>query len=356
MGLTTSVVRYAATGLARDAHGRITRKHHVFAKLSRPEVARHFASPAPTEMLAMLVSKGELTHEEAELAALVPIAQDITVESDSGGHTDNRPLAALFPTIRRVVDDIARSRGYSQPIRLGAAGGLGTPSAVAAAFALGAAYVVTGSVNQCATEAGIAEVGRQMLAQADLADVIMAPAADMFELGVKLQVLRRGTMFAQRALRLHQVYELYNSPEEVPSKTRQEIESQIFRATFDEVWAETQRFFAKRDPSQIERAKTDGKHRLALLCRWYLGKSSRWAIDGDPTRRLDYQLWCGPAMGAFNTWVKGSFLEPVEHRTTVQIALNLLEGATVATRASQLRACGLPVPPEGFDFRPRPLG
>lgn len=356
MGLTTSVVRYAATGLARDAYGRITRKHHVFAKLSRPEVARHFASPAPTEMLAMLVSKGELTHEEAELAALVPIAQDITVESDSGGHTDNRPLAALFPTIRRVVDDIARSRGYSQPIRLGAAGGLGTPSAVAAAFALGAAYVVTGSVNQCATEAGIAEVGRQMLAQADLADVIMAPAADMFELGVKLQVLRRGTMFAQRALRLHQVYELYNSPEEVPAKTRQEIESQIFRATFDEVWADTQRFFERRDPSQIERAKTDGKHRLALLCRWYLGKSSRWAIDGDPTRRLDYQLWCGPAMGAFNTWVKGSFLEPVENRTTVQIALNLLEGATVATRAAQLRGCGLPVPPEGFDFRPRPLG
>lgn len=356
MGLTPSIVRYAATGLSRNEYGAIVRRHHVFAKISRPEVARHFASPAPEEILRNLVTRGELTAEEAALAATVPIAEDITVEADSGGHTDNRPLGSAFPTIRRAVDDIARHYGYGRPIRLGAAGGLGTPSSIAAAFALGAAYVLTGSVNQAATESGISDIGRQMLAQAELADVIMAPAADMFELGVKLQVLRRGTMFAHRALRLYQVYEQYDSPEAIPAKVRQEIETQIFRATFDEVWTDTQRFFAQRDPSQIERAQKDPKHRLALLCRWYLGKSSRWAIAGDPSRRLDYQLWCGPAMGAFNTWVKGSFLEAVEQRSVVQIARNLLEGATIATRAAQLRACGLPVPEEAFDYRPRPLG
>jgi trans-AT polyketide synthase/acyltransferase/oxidoreductase domain-containing protein len=286
----------------------------------------------------------------------VPIAEDITVEADSGGHTDNRPLGSLFPTIRRMVDDITRMHGYRRSIRIGAAGGIGTPTSVAAAFALGAAFVVTGSINQAAIESGISDAGRQMLAQAELADVIMAPAADMFELGVKLQVLRRGTMFAQRALRLYHVYEQYDSPEAIPPKIRQEIETQVFRATFDEVWIDTQRFFEKRDPSQIERANKEAKYRLALLCRWYLGKSSRWAIDGDPTRRLDYQLWCGPAMGAFNTWVKGSFLEVVEQRSVVQIARNLLEGATIAVRAAQLRACGLPVPEEAFDYRPRPLG
>ena len=72
-------------------------------------------------------------------------------------------------------------------------------------------------------------------------------------------------------------------------------------------------------------------------------------------RRLDYQLWCGPAMGAFNAWVRGSFLAPVANRTVVQIALNLLEGAAVVTRAQQLRSYGLPVPGTVFDFRPRPL-
>ena len=27
------------------------------------------------------------------------MAQDVTAEADSGGHTDNRPAMALFPTI-----------------------------------------------------------------------------------------------------------------------------------------------------------------------------------------------------------------------------------------------------------------
>jgi hypothetical protein len=83
--------------------------------------------------------------------------------------------------------------------------------------------------------------------------------------------------------------------------------------------------------------------------------SSRWAIAGDHARRADYQIWCGPAMGAFNRWVAGSFLEDVSQRSVVQIARNLLEGATVVTRAHQLRSCGVAVPPAAFEFRPRKL-
>ena len=78
------------------------------------------------------------------------------------------------------------------------------------------------------------------------------------------------------------------------------------------------------------------KHRMALVFRWYLGLSSKWAIAGDPHRRTDYQIWCGPAMGAFNDWAKGSHLEPIERRGVVQIALNFLEGAAVISRAQQL--------------------
>src|SRR5205085_648999 len=109
------------------------------------------------------------------------------------------------------------------------------------------------------------------------------------------------------------------------------------------------------DPAQVDRALSDGKHRMALVFRWYLGKSSRWAIVGETARRADYQIWCGPAMGAFNGWVKGSFLEEPAQRGAVQIALNLLEGAAVATRAQQLRTFGLPMPAEAFQFRPRRL-
>ena len=94
---------------------------------------------------------------------------------------------------------------------------------------------------------------------------------------------------------------------------------------------------------------------MALLFRSYLGQSSRWAIAGEQPRRMDYQIWCGPAMGAFNSWVSGSFLEAPEERRVVQVARNLLEGAAVITRAQQFRSYGVPIPAVAFDFRPRPL-
>lgn len=61
-------------------------------------------------------------------------------------------------------------------------------------------------------------------------------------------------------------------------------------------------------------------------------------------------------MGAFNRWTRDSFLADPGQRDVVSVALNLLEGATVIARASQLRAAGLPLPAPAFDFRPRPLG
>lgn len=360
MKLTPAVVRYAASGLHLDAEGRVQRRNHVFAKISRPEVAAHFMAPAPAEILDGLVARGLLSTTEAQLARQVAVAEDYTVEADSGGHTDNQILTALFPTIRRLRDESqARLEGVTpggaRPIRLGAAGGLGTPDAVAAAFSLGAAYVLTGSVNQSAVESGLSDEGRALLANAQLADVVMAPAADMFELGVKVQVLQRGTMFGVRALKLYEVYSENASLEAIPADVKARLEKDFFQAPIDQVWEQTRQFFERVDPKENERAARDPKHRMALVFRWYLGKSSRWAIDGDPQRRLDYQIWCGPAMGAFNAWVAGSFLEKVENRGAVQIALNLLEGAAVITRGQQLRSYGVPVPTAAFHFTPRPL-
>ena len=355
MALTPAVVRYAATGLSRDGAGRIQRPNRLIAKVSREEVARRFLEPPPAELLAALRERGQLSASEVELAAQLPLAEDITVEADSGGHTDNRPLTALLPTIASLRDQIANARGYTRPIRIGAAGGLGTPSALAAAFALGAAYVQTGSINQACVESGLGERGRAMLADAEMADVIMAPAADMFELGVDVQVLRRGTLFAVRARKLHELYRAWPSLEAIPANERDKVERDILRGSFEQAWASTRAFWMGRDAAQVQRADADPKHRMALVFRSYLGLSSRWAIDGVDERAADFQIWCGPAMGAFNSWTRGSFLEAANQRSAVQVALNLMEGAAVITRAQQLRSFGLPIPASGFDFRPRPL-
>jgi PfaD family protein len=354
MDLTPAVVRYAASGLREEA-GRVVRENHLFAKISRPQVARRFMGPAPGAMLEALVSSGQLTAEEARLAARVPVATELTVEADSGGHTDNQALTAVFPSVVAARAELARDFAPAAEVRLGAAGGLGTPEAVAAAFSLGAAFVVTGSVNQSAVESGLSAQGKKLLAQAALDDVMMAPAADMFEMGVQVQVLRRGAMFGPRAHKLYELYRSCASLDEIPAEDRASLEKDLFHERLEDVWSSTKAFFEQRDPAQVERAEREPKHKMALVFRSYLGRSSRWAIDGATDHALDFQIWCGPAMGAFNAWARGSFLEAPEGRTVVQIARNLLEGAAVVTRAQQLRAYGAPVPAEAFAFAPRPL-
>ena len=355
MSLTLPLVHYACAGLHLDASGALQRKHYVFAKISRAEVAQLFMSPAPAAMLQKLVQAGKLTPSEADLAARVPLAEDLTVESDSGGHTDQQALGAIFPTILSLRDHLVEQHQYARPIRVGAAGGLGTPTAVAAAFAMGAAYVLTGSVNQACVESGLHESGRQMLAQAGVADVAMVPAADMFEIGVKLQVLKKGTMYPSRSSKLYEIYKQYDALSQIPPELKQRLEKEIFASSLESWWDATREFWLQRDPSQIEQAARDPKHQMALVFRAYLGQASRWAITGEASRQLDYQIWCGPAMGSFNDWTRGSFLAAPENRSVVQVARNLLEGAAVITRASQLRSFGVPVPPAAFQFIPRPL-
>ncbi|MGV0627727.1 PfaD family polyunsaturated fatty acid/polyketide biosynthesis protein [Mycolicibacter minnesotensis] len=354
MKLTPAVVHCALSGLSTDAAGNIVRRTRVMAKVSRPEVARMFMEPAPAALVAALVAAGKLTEREAELSRFVPVAEDITVESDSGGHTDNRPLPALFSDIAMLRDSLAHKHALQGRVRVGAGGGLGAPQAVAGAFAMGAAYVVTGSVNQACVESGMSAAGRAMLAKAGIADVMMAPASDMFEMGVNLQVLKRGSMFAPRGKKLYEWYAGNPDLASVVSKHGAELEK-ILGKTVAEVWADTQRYWQQRDPGVLELANRDPKYQMALVFRWYLGQSSRWAIEGLPERVLDFQVWCGPAMGAFNTWVQGSFLEPCENRQAVQVALNLLEGAAQITRAGAARSCGVPVPASAFAYSPRPL-
>ena len=349
------MVRYRVAGIRLDDTGRVVTPNHIIAKVSRVEVATQFFSPPPEEMLQELVRSGEITREQARLAAMVPMAQDVTAEADSGGHTDNRPLVTLLPSLLALRDRIQAQQGYAQQLRVGAAGGMSTPAALAAAFAMGAAYVVTGSINQACVESGSCDAVRKMLSQAEQADTAMAPAADMFEMGVRVQVLKRGTMFAMRAAKLFELYRAFPGLEALPAADRTFVEKQLLRTTLEDAWQSTLEFFRKRDPAQVERAERDPKHKMALVFRSYLGLSSRWANAGEPTRAMDYQVWCGPAMGAFNEWTRGSFLEQPDNRGVVVVARNLLQGAAVTLRLQNLFSQGIRLPESLAGWHPLEL-
>jgi PfaD family protein len=341
LGLTEHIVWYRLAGLSENSDGSVNIGNKVIAKVSRTEVGRRFMEPAPQKLIDKLLSQGKITPEQAELSKRVPMADDITAEADSGGHTDNRPFLTLLPTIIALRDEVQAQYNFSPALRVGAGGGIGTPESALAAFNMGAAYIVLGSVNQACVEAGASEHTRKLLADVEMADVTMAPAADMFEMGVKLQVVKRGSMFAMRAKKLYELYINYDSIEAIPAEERIKIEKQIFRSNLDDVWAGTEVFFAERDPEMLARAQSSPKRKMALIFRWYLGLSSRWSNTGEKGREMDYQIWAGPSLGAFNSWVKGTYLEDYTRRYAVDVALHMLKGAAYLQRVNQLKLQGV---------------
>jgi len=341
LALTENIVYYRVAGLSQDTESHIVIKNKVIAKISRKEVAMPFMQAPPEELVQSLLTKGKITVEQAELAKQIPMADDITVEADSGGHTDNRPLVALLPIIIQLRDEMQKQQSFATKIRIGAAGGISTPASALAAFMMGAAYVVTGSVNQACIEAGTSDHVRKLLQTVESTDVMGAPASDMFEMGVDLQVLKRGTLFGPRAKKLYEHYKRYQSIDEIPATDRQNLELKVFKKPLEEIWQLCIEFFQQRDPEQIERAKDNPKRKMALIFRWYLGLSSNWANAGTPDRTLDYQIWCGPSMGAFNDWVKGTYLEPYENRRVADVAVQIMEGAAYLYRIQSLKMQGV---------------
>jgi PfaD family protein len=245
----------------------------------------------------------------------------------------------ILPATLALRDEIQREQRYPVGIRIGAAGGIGTPQAVLAAFTMGADYVVTGSINQSCIEAGTSDHVKRLLCSVEMTDVAMAPESDMFEHGVRVQVVKRRTLYPMRAQRLYDCYQAHESLEAIPAAVRRQLEQQVFQDSLDNIWQKTARHLAAHKPEQLERA-ADPKVKMALLFKWYLGQSSRWAVEAAPGRELDYQIWCGPAMGAFNAWARGTYLESPENRRVADIARVLMAEAAYLHRIQRIRLDG----------------
>lgn len=314
------LVYYRVKGIYKDVDGTIVTPHKVIAKVSREEVLTKFAMPPEEAVVTSLVNKGLLTTREAELAKYIPMASDITVEADSGGHTDGRPLVSMLPALIALKDSIMEKYNYQKTVRIGAGGGIGTGLSAVAAFDMGAAYVVTGSVNQACVEAGTSDYVKQCLEETAMADVTMAPCADMFEDGAKVEVIKKKTMYAQNASKLYELYKKYPSFESIPDAERIKVEKRILKKSFNEIWEMTKDYFNTVNPAQIVKAEANPKLKMALVFRWYLGNSSRWAVNGDVDRKMDMQIWCGQAMGAFNLWTKNTPYEKRENRKVGEVA------------------------------------
>ncbi len=341
--VSAGLVRFRLTGAHRAPDGTVRTPNHIMAKVSRQEVAEAFLSPPPATLVRDLAAAGRVTPQEAALAQSVAMCDDLCAEADSGGHTDQRPLTALLPAILTLRDRAAAAHPAAGRVRIGAAGGIGTPEAAAAAFVMGADFVLTGSINQCTVEAGTSDTAKDLLQQAQVQDTALVPAGDMFEMGTKAQVLRRGLFFPARANKLYELWLRHGSLDELDPDTADHVQRRILGRSFEEVWQEVKARYASTRPAVVERAEEDPKRRMALIFTWYFARATRVALEGDAGSRVDFQIPCGPALGALNERLRGTPGENWRDRHPDDLARLIMTGAAeLLSRAAHLTPTSRP--------------
>ena len=323
--ITLPLVYFRCKSLHKSQDGKVIIKNKVIAKVSHPEIAKAFLSPPPANYVEKLLSSKAISLEQAHLSKSISMADDITVEADSGGHTDQKAAFVLIPEIIRLKNNFAKA--FSYPIHVGAAGGIGSPEAVFSAFMLGADYVVTGSINQCTVEAGTSVVVKQLLSTVDIHDMAIAPAGDMLEYGAKVQVVKKGSLFHTRASKLYELYKKYNNIDELTKDEKETLEKIYFKCSINEVQLNVESYVNENRPELRTIFQKNPKLKMAQIFKWYFYQSTLFALNGEVARKLDFQVQCGPALGAFNQWVKGSSLEKWENRHVDAICIYLMDSA-----------------------------
>ncbi|RSS97612.1 [acyl-carrier-protein] S-malonyltransferase [Streptomyces sp. WAC05292] len=312
---TPALVRHRLTGARMRADGTVHVPRKILAKVTRPDAARLFLEPPPAPLVRRLAAEGLLTAEEAEAGARVALADDVCAVGDAGDHSDMATLWALLPALRGLRAELG---GTADAVRIGAGGGIGAPESAAAAFVLGADFVLTGSVNACTAESGTSAAAKDLLQEADVHDTAFAPYGDLFELGGRARVLRKGVLFHARAGKLHDLWRNHDAWESVPASVRAKVERDYLGASFEEVLA--------RAGGDADSA-LDPKRRMALVFRWYCAQAATWAIEGTPGREADYQIPCGPALGACNRWLAPTPLRAWPARHADELAERLMDEA-----------------------------
>jgi len=315
--------------------------HQVLVKVSRPEVAAAFLLPPPEHAVAELVRAGLLSAEEAERARQVPLAGDLCVEADSGDA--GATAIILLPAVLRLRDEIGRRHPPVRAVRVGCAGGIGTPEAAAVAFLLGADFILTGSVNQCTVEAGTSDAVKDLLQAAGVQDTEIAPVGDLFELGERSRFLKKGVFFPARANKLQDLWRRYGSWEEIDAPTRAKIERDYFGRSFESIWQE----------ARSQGADGDGRRQMLFVFRWYFDHTLRLALSGTTQQKVNFQVHTSPALGAFNQWVQGTPLAAWRQRHADAVADQIMEGAAELLRR-QLQRFAAPVSPPAPGTPPDP--
>ncbi|WP_054739581.1 ACP S-malonyltransferase [Cellulosilyticum ruminicola] len=324
MNVTYALAKLRVKSLYRDENNKVCSKIKIIGKISRPEVAEAFMSPVPERIMKKLISDGAVSDYQVKMAEEMSVVDDICAEADSGGHSNHGVAIVVLTAIQELRNRMMEKFKYQHYIHVGLAGGIGTPEAIMAAFAMRADFVMTGSINQCTVEAGTSDAVKDILQTINVQDTEYVPAGDMFEIGAKVQVVKKGVFFPARANKLYDIYTHYNSLREIEPAVAEQIQERYFKASFEEIY---ERSLREHKSINRERAERDEKYKMSIIFRQYFALTNKYAVEGKKENKVDFQIHCGPALGAFNQMVKGTNLEDWKNRYVDKIAVMLMEEA-----------------------------
>ena len=192
------------------------------------------------------------------------MADDICAQADGGGPSDGGNLLSLLPAICDLRD---RQQAAYPACGRGPCRGRWHTSArrapVAAAFLLGADFVLAASIHHCSAEAGTSDLVKEMLQGIEVGDTDHAPSGHLFEQGGLMQLLRKGVFFPARARKLHSLWQHHPSLDSIDAATRRQIEEKFLGRSFDESWGRiTHRAAEAGGSAEIERASHDPKAKM----------------------------------------------------------------------------------------------
>ena len=323
--VTKALVKYRLKGLSKMGDGNIAENNTILLKTRRTDTAKMFMSPAPQRVVDVLLEEGEITKEQAEMSRTIPMCRDICAMADGGGYTGLGNMFVILPAFTALRQIMMEQNGYTGSIRIGAGGGIGAPQAAAAAFLMGADFIMTGSINQCTKESDTSDAVKELLLEADVQDMGYINTFDDFDADGRIQVLKRGTLFKARADKFYHIYCNADS-KPIESDVKKQIEDRYLGRTFEEVFEEL-KASGKLTSEEANQALCNSKIMLRNAAEWYLDKSVEWAKKDDKSHQADYMIMCGSAMGAFNMWAKGTELEQYENRTVGNVADAIMKNA-----------------------------
>ena len=302
-------------GLTVDAPAGSSGRAHLFAKVSRPEVAGMFMAPAPGGRCSRRSWRaGQLTAERGRAGGAGPRRR--------GRHRRGRLRRAhRQPAARCALPDHPRAarRARRGTVTRTDPGGRGRRAGHAAArwpaaFALGAAYVLTGSVNQACGRVRALRPRREDARPGRVADVIDgARGRHVRAWASRCRCCKRGTMFGARAAKLYEAYRSLPLAGGNPRRRRARLERRRCTPRSTRSGPTPSEFWQQRDPGEIARASATPSTRWRWSSAGTSGNQASWAIDGEPDRRADYQILVRARDGRVQRWTQGRFLaEPGE--------------------------------------------